>query len=97
MNRIHRGFHRVGIVLAVPFLILAAGIALQQTWIGWGATDVPVHPRADGSFSYDEAFPHPHAFYGYALAWAVFAIALYATARAVGWVLDGFVGSGTRI
>ena len=97
-SRIHRGFHRIGIVLAVPFLILGLAIAYQQTWIGWDSFGAPhaAVPSTDGSITYAKAFPSPQPFYGYAIAWTALGLALYAAARAVGWILAGFIGSEGR-
>ncbi len=93
--RIRRGFHRIGVVLALPVLLVAGWIAGDETWQAWATSGLPPEQwsNADGTISFEEAVGTHHAFYGYALAWAVFALALYIAARAVGWVLAGFIGS----
>ena len=92
-SRIHRGFHRIGVVLAVPVLLVAGWIAGSETWQAWSTSGLPPEKvgASDGSFSFEEAFGTHHAYYGYALAWAAAALALYASARAVGWIFDGFL------
>ncbi len=88
-SRIARGFHRIGIVAALPPLLLGIGIACQETWLGWNAPALPNPPRANGNLTYEEFTAH-QAYYGYAIAWCCLALALYIAARAIGWVLDGF-------
>ena len=93
-SRIHRGFHRIGVVLAVPMLLVAGWIAGDETWQAWSTSGLPPERffHADGSVSLEVSFAVHHAFYGYALAWAALAVALYAAARGVGWILAGFIG-----
>ena len=31
-SRIHRGFHRIGVVLAAPLILLSAVLAVHETW-----------------------------------------------------------------
>ena len=62
-SRIHRGFHRIGIVLAALALLLDVVAVLV------------IHA--------DSALPL-----------IVVAVALYAAARAVGWILAGFLSPG---
>jgi sterol desaturase/sphingolipid hydroxylase (fatty acid hydroxylase superfamily) len=66
------GFHRLGLVLAVP-LFIAALVTAVFAWFSNGG----------------------RGFYWEGAAWAgglaVFAIFIYIVARAVGWVIDGFV------
>lgn len=81
-TRIHRRIHRVGVVLAVPVLILAAALGIHETvypsgHIAPGPNGVPYYPS-------DYLVP---------VAVAVLALALYAAARAVGWIIAGFIGS----
>ena len=97
-SRIHRGFHRIGIVLAVPPLLVAGWIAASETWQAWATSGLPPEQwsNADGTTSLEESFSTHHAYYGYAIAWAAVALALYAAARAVGWVLDGFLSDAKR-
>ena len=92
-SRIHRGFHRIGAVLAVPVALVASWIACAETWQAWSTSGLPREEFAgsDGSISFEEAFGTHHAYYGYALAWIFFAVALYVIARAVGWILAGFL------
>ncbi len=93
--RIHRGFHRVGVVLAVPALLVAGWIAGSEMWQAWATSGLPTEKfiASDGSLTVEEAFGTHHAYFGYALAWAGVALALYALARAVGWILAGFIES----
>ena len=67
MNRIHRGFHRIGLVLAGLALLFAAFVAVAST---------------------EKTF---------ALFMVAFAVFLYVAARAVGWVLNGFMGPSARM
>ena len=39
MSRIHRGFHRIGIVLAVPALLVGISLAGHEAWLQWTAKD----------------------------------------------------------
>ena len=92
--RIHRGLHRVGLVLAVPPLMVAGWIACSEAWQAWATSGLPPERfiASDGSVTFEEAFGTHHAYYGHALAWAALALVLYAAARAVGRVLAGFFG-----
>lgn len=59
-SRISEGFHRVGLVLAIPFVIFGFAAALVNR---------------------DEKL---------ALSLLVIGLGLYATARAIGWITEGF-------
>ena len=85
-------------MLAVPPILVAAWIGGDETWQAWETAGLPPEKfiAADGGISVEEAFGTHHAYFGYALAWAAFAVALYAAARAVGWVLDGFLSSSNQ-
>ena len=94
-SRIHRGFHRIGVVLAVPPLMVAGWIAGGEAWQAWSTSGLPPEQfqYADGCVSFEEAFGTHHAYFGYALAWGGLALALYAGARAVGWIIAGFLSA----
>lgn len=79
-SRIHRGFHRIGIVSALPPLVGAGCLAALGLW----RQVVDRGPWED----YEGA---PTYLPDYRLA-----LALYAACRAVGWVLAGCMGPSTR-
>jgi hypothetical protein len=82
-SRIHRGFHRIGIVSALPPLVGAACLAAIGLWRQF--TDRGPWEDYGGAPTY---LPD----YRLALLLLALALTLYAAARAVGWVLDGFMG-----
>lgn len=134
-SHVARGFHRIGVVLAVPALILALWLGGQEAWehqtlftpsptirltmadgttrdiqapdvetalheAGYGPerlTSGEIHAVKLVPVDYDPwapgAEPPRAPSYTMALLLLAAAIALYAAARAVGWVLDGFMGS----
>ena len=65
-SSIHRGFHRIGIVLAGMCCVLIVWALVQGDSLA-------------------------------ALILFAAAVALYAAARTVGWILDGFLGSGRGV
>ena len=79
-SRITRGFHRIGIVLAIPVLLLAAGLAGREEWLQ-RATQVP------GQY---------HASFGTPLRLLGLAVILYAAARVIGRVFDVLASSHSR-
>ena len=87
-SRIARGFHRIGIVLAVPPVILAIWLAAHETSYEWGPhpwdKDPILEPVHDGqmlgTFT-DE------------IALLITAALLYAMSCAIGWIVDGFAKS----
>ena len=112
-SRIARGFHRIGVVLAVPLLLLAVGVAGHEAWLQWTTKDpyaafADAPPPSTGKKNpYDNpemsipvppSKPHPYYQADYTSAGLAFALALalYTAARAVGWVLDGFMGPARR-
>ncbi len=92
-SRVSRGFHRVGIVLAIPPLLLGAYIACSETWSAWSTSGLPPEQFAgdDGKITLVESFNTHHADYTYAVMWIVAALVAYIMARGIGWVLDGFL------
>lgn len=80
--RIHRGLHRVGLVLAVPVLLAAAAMGVHETAYPSGG----LAPGPNGTSYYPADYLVP-------VLVAVLALVLYAAARAVGWVFAGFIGS----
>ena len=132
-SRINRGFHRVGIVLAVPFLCAALVTAIKASnnvvqlhgGLGEVANAIPsslkagdqrqcTHFDVEGKKSVDLTIAEIDTVlsgkppicqllsdedlnirYGYdysvAILISVFALAIYVAARAIGWVLDGFM------
>ena len=86
-SRIHRGFHRIGVVLAVPPLV----------GVGWLGTIGLWRQIADRG-PWEDYGSAPTYLSSYRLALLLFglALALYAAARAVGWVLVGFMGPSAR-
>ena len=77
ISRVARGFHRTGIVVAVvalPILLLAAGLAGHEEWLQRTTQD-------SGQF---------HASFGTPLRLLGLAIILYVAARAIQRVFDGF-------
>ena len=115
-SRIHRGFHQIGTVLAVPVLLVAVGLAGHEAWLQWTtkdpwaafpiveparpATAIPqarnLHDTGPDDWVYPSEIAAGHAApyaANYTLASLALglALALYAAARAVGWVLAGFL------
>ena len=121
-SRIARGFHRIGIVLALPVLLLAAVIAGHEEWLQWSTRNpwaafpivgqAPVTPLGKVQVGqdqwwanapivkpataspglFDDLIPKPHtANFTVPLLLLGLAVALYAVARALGWVVDGFI------
>lgn len=110
--RVHRGFHRIGIVLVVPVLLLGIGLAAHETWLQWTTKD----PYAAFAEAYTlpsdstnkyaapgmsepaarpvEVGPYYRANYTLASLALGIALALYVAARAIGWVLAGFLSPG---
>ena len=89
-SRISCGFHRIGVVLAVP-PIIGSVIYAGYEW-NWQADDratLGVDPSAFILPS-DQTGPHV-ANYTPAAVLLAAALALYAAARAIGWILDGFL------
>ncbi len=94
--RIHRGFHRIGVVLAAPPLLVGVVAAGYQSWLQWGA-------QPSSTSDIDDAFwrrwnVDPAAMrhvqvadYTGPLIAIAMALVLYAVARAVGWVLARFL------
>ena len=105
--RIHRGFHRVGVVLALPVLLLAGWLAGHEAWLQWttndpyaGFADAPPASKASNPFDrFDlpsdakptSVVPYYQADYILALLALALSFAFYAAARAIGWVLAGFL------
>ncbi len=83
-SRIHRGFHRIGVVLAGLALLMAAGNAIAEVF-SWTITL--------GTQEASRPFAHHPPDFSEALVYSALALALYIVARAVGWVLAGFMGS----
>jgi hypothetical protein len=81
-SRIHRGFHWIGIVSALPPLVGAGCLAALGLW----RQVVDRGPWEDygGAPTYLPS-------YRLALLLLALALALYIAARAVAWVLDGFI------
>ena len=110
-SRIHRGFHRIGIVLAMPVLIVALGLASHEVWRAseehgpwenYTPAGRVIAPAIDMSKLSDAQLQaiidtgekrSVSQNYTFPLTLLGLALALYVVARAVGWVLDGFVGS----
>ncbi len=132
-SRIHRGFHRIGVVLAAPAFIAALWLGGREAWnyqkpfasqptirlttsdgtirdvqapdvetalrnAGYGSqqlTSGEVHAVKLVPVDYDPwapgAKPPRTPSYATALLLLALAFTLYAAARAVGWVLDGFM------
>ena len=132
-SRIHRGFHRIGVVLAVPMFIAALWLGGHEVWdhqTFFAAPSIIRFTMADGTtrdvqapdvetalrkaghgpeqltsgevhavklvpVDYDPwapgAKPPRTPSYATALLLLALAFTLYAAARAVGWVLDGFM------
>ena len=109
-SRIHRGFHRIGVVLAVPVLLVAGWLAGHETWMQWTAKDpyaefddAPL-PAKKAPNVFDQfdlpsdtkaplTAPYYRADYTIAAFVLALSIALYVAARALGWVLAGFLRS----
>ena len=122
-SRIHRGFHRIGVVLAAPVLLVGLGLAGHEAWLQWStkfpwendpivqqAPKKPPNPfdqfdpppvqkyvlpsdRDDFVFPSEIAAGHAIPYVAnYTLAGLAIgvALALYVSARAIGWILDGF-------
>ncbi len=97
-SRIHRGFHRIGVVLAVPVLLMAGALAGHEVWLRREdeLEIAALTGRALSALLTDpETFPH-RADYTGAIVGLVLAMALYAAAHAVGWVFAGFISPGHR-
>ena len=80
--RIHRGFHRVGLVLAVPVLLAAVALGVHEAAYPSGG----LAPGPNGTSYYPTDYLVP-------VLVAVLSLVLYAAACAVGWVLAGLIGS----
>ncbi len=103
-SRIHRGFHRIGVVLAVSVLLTSAFEAAYELWWVWStrrayadlvATTPGGEPAVD---AFERMAQAPHvANYSMSLFLLALALVLYAAARAVGWVLAGFLGGDRGI
>ena len=101
-SRIHRGFHRLGVMLAVPVVGVGLWLSVsewrQQADAGAAQahalaflSDADLERLAQG-IPISTALPEMHqANFTVALLVFALALALYAAARAVGWVLDGFM------
>lgn len=95
-SRIHRGFHRLGVVLAVPVALVAVGLAGREVWTQWeaqyfwAADPIVGHPAPTFLERFDTSAYHANLATSALL--LVLAPALYIAARVVGWVLDGFIG-----
>ena len=83
-SRFHRGSHRVGVVLAGLALLMAAGNAIAEVFT-WTITL--------GTQGASRPFAHQPPDFSEALVYSALALALYIAARAVGWVLAGFIGA----
>ena len=91
-SRVSRGFHRIGIVLAIPPVLLAIWLAAHETsyeWVPhpWDKDPIiePVHDgRIWGSFTSE-------------IALLILAAVLYAVSRVIGWIVDGFTTSKRRL
>ena len=79
-SRIALSFHRRGIVLALPVLLLAAGVAAHEEWLQRTTQDLG---------QYHPSFGTPLRLLG-------LAVILYVAARAIGRVFDGFAPSYDR-
>ena len=77
MTPVARGFHRIGIVVALPILLLAAALAGYEEWLQRTTQD-------PGQF---------HASFGTPLRLLGLAVILYVAARAIGRVFDGFAST----
>ena len=77
ISRVARGFHRIGVVVALPILLLAAGLAGHEEWLQRTTQD-------PGQF---------HASFGTPLRLLGLAIILYVAARAIQRVFDGFMST----
>ena len=99
-SRISRGFHRIGIVLAVPVLMVAGVSAGYEAWRQWNSESRL--PNADDAFwkrwgvDPDAIHQAQVADYNGTLTYVVLAVALYAVARAIGWAVDGFMGPARK-
>ena len=88
---ISRGFHRIGIILAVPPVLLAIWLAAQETSYSWNSHPwdkdpiiEPVHSgRMWGSFTNE-------------IALLIVAALLYAVSLAIGWVFGRSASSNRR-
>ena len=87
-SRVARGFHRIGIVLALPPLLLAGWLATQRAWLPWSS-----HPWDADPIVGQSPDDRMWGAYNNSLLLLGLAIALYAVARALGWIVDGFARS----
>ena len=101
-SRIHRGFHRIGVVLAVPVLLVAGALAGHEAWAERSTREAlaafeKAPPQTD-AFERMMSTPRPIHVADYAVPFTMMlaALAFYAAARAVGWVLAGFISPGHR-
>ena len=92
-SRVHRGFHQVGVVLAVPVMLFSFGLASHEAWLQWTTSRLPDKTLRwqDGSASVVRSFNYHPADLTLAGIVLALSLAVYATARAVGWVLAGFI------
>ena len=92
-SRIHRGFHRIGVVLAAPVLLVAGWLAGHEAWLSYKDEDLlaaSVDPDLAAALASMSAPPHIADYTGGAIV-AGIALALYVAARGVGWALAGFL------
>jgi hypothetical protein len=76
-SRVTIGSHRLGAVLSVPLLIMAATLAFLE----WHD---PTGPTVAGGVKHHD--------WTLALVLLSIGIGLYVAARAIGWIIDGFAG-----
>ena len=92
ISRAAHGFQRTGVVLATPPLLLAIWFAEREAWLQWSSRDALAGAKDIPLFS--DLLPAPRiADFTLALLLFGLAVALYAGARATGWVLDGFMST----
>jgi hypothetical protein len=82
-RNIKTGFHRIGLVLAFIFGVLG-GLCLIVAVLGYASWSLDWIPSGSGDFWL--------ALLSAGVAMLVLAAACYAGARALGWIIAGFVG-----
>ena len=102
-SRISEGFHRVGLVVAVPIILVAAFWAVSAAFLFLNAPPIPnVIPDAAtwSRLPLDEPFDaylRNHRTRSESLTFMALSLSIavgwYAIARALGWIADGFIRS----
>ena len=75
ISRAARGFHQAGVVVALPILLIATGLAGHEEWL---------QRTTQNPGQYHTSFGTPLRLLG-------LAVTLYAAARVIGRVFDGFI------